>query len=1310
MKGDFSRFTGERARRNHYNGVYTQDGRVALASDRNEFVTISGYQREIRTIDAIGICGAPIHDSGFRILHPGGNLEDLLISTGRFYAGGLLCETTPGSKLPIRSFPTNKKIKVDDVRIDGRALNEGEWVKLTSDENPEGVITKVKNISGKTIELEDNISAVSGHHHPFLSLLLLFSGQPDYPGAPVISPVEGRTDLLYLDAWERHITSIEDPELREVALGGPDTDTRLKVIAQVKIIRDVGEVRCEDFIDPFEALKIPADGRLTTRLSEPPPPSTPCELSENGGYNGLENRLYLVEVHQSGPKSTATFKWSRQNGAHVLPIAEFIPDVANPAKVYKIRLAQTGKDGSLKMKPNDWVEVTGDRSDLDTDSPGIMARVSIDPNDEMVLVLDQDVAACKDELHPKIRRWDTGSEGGGAIIPISQGPVFQLENGIEIEFSGENFQTGSYWVFEARTLTGSIAELKEEPPLGVRHHYCKLALVTWQGDGTAEIEDCRPEFPPLTELPDTGGCCTVSVGKGSKFQEIQPAIDSLEGGPGTVCIHPGIYLIEEPIRINGKNIFLKGCGGESYIINTAKTDGESLIFHVENARGITIRDLLCATLTGPIGIWADNTRQFELSGCTLVAGGAAAGAGVVIFRGSSADTRLHNNRVLGMTGVAYERLPGQTETMHISTSLRNNCIFALNAAVFKPFLVPLKGLEIEHNVLTGISKDLISLSVFPAALFDGIANGSVFSAADIASAKAQRTTGPSLESLTAKDASTFALLEEALLSESSRIKILADAALAIDFPTTRGIIDLSGGMISAQITGNTIIGSRGMHIQNLLNGEVRRNMIFGRNSGLIIGTADDIEFENNFFRSQGRAIQFTGGSVKNLYLFNNRITSSQSTGIEFLGEGQLRSQKATNILIGRNRIQAKTTGIALNSPGIILKDFRAIDNDISNCETFGIHVNVLDENIFIAEDLAESMTIFQDNVISVKGGGISTNAPGSKIVNNYIDIHQPAGMQSDQSRGIILAGSGAVVELNVIRAEVSPDNVIFSLGGIFIKIRPIDWQMSDNRITIRNNRITGGRQHGIEIGSLIRGLTIEGNLITGMGLCGITVREEVVNLFNLTIAENRITDCQRLVGQESWWELGVIVLRGITGFRMTDNVIAENGKPVDPVNFFTGVLYIEKTSDCTISGNQFLGNGLRASPQGRAVIHFPAMNTNGNTNITIVNNLIRGSAAASLRLGNSAMITPGGVNVSYGLDHKVVIEGNHFESPVAGPIVFLNCSRCIFSGNYVECAPASNLSVSLGNGWYVTAGGNMVSAPIPFTTGIHQVGYQNMDF
>src|SRR5690554_452036 len=506
MTGDFSRLTGRTATNNHYNAVLKQQGRVQLDSDWNELISIVDHQRKTRTIDTIGQSGAPIHNSGFKIIHPGNGLQDLLITSGRYYVGGLLVETSPSSNLTIQSLSGNDRVMVDDTKIDGVSLAPDQWVKIFTKEDPEGIIAQITETGTNWVEVNADLSPLSFDTNPNLKCLLLYSGQPDHPnaGSYQIGPEQTgqeetgqeQTDLIYLDVWERHITAIEDPKLREVALGGPDTDTRTKIIAQVKVLPGVGNTDCDEEISLWnDLIKFP-NGRLSTRLVEPDDPISPCELGESGGYHGLENRLYRVEIHELGTDGTATFKWSRDNAAFAYAIKEFFDETGGV--VNKISLKENGKDTLLKIKPQDWVEISGDHSDLDTENPGTITQVQkVEGN---ILTLDADVSAHVDEPFVKIRRWDTSNQRPAALTDIVEDTPYQLEDGIEIEFSGTEFKTGDFWVFSARTLTGEIEILNREAPLGVKHHYSRLALVTKLVDGNVVITDCRKEFHPLTQL------------------------------------------------------------------------------------------------------------------------------------------------------------------------------------------------------------------------------------------------------------------------------------------------------------------------------------------------------------------------------------------------------------------------------------------------------------------------------------------------------------------------------------------------------------------------------------------------------------------------------------------------------------------------------------------------------------------------------------------------------------------------------------------------------------------------------------------
>ena len=66
----------------------------------------------------------------------------------------------------------------------------------------------------------------------------------------------------------------------------------------------------------WSALIAPSTGVLTTGTFEVAPVDDPCELPPTGGYRGLENQLYRVEIHDPGqPGGAATFKWSRENAS-----------------------------------------------------------------------------------------------------------------------------------------------------------------------------------------------------------------------------------------------------------------------------------------------------------------------------------------------------------------------------------------------------------------------------------------------------------------------------------------------------------------------------------------------------------------------------------------------------------------------------------------------------------------------------------------------------------------------------------------------------------------------------------------------------------------------------------------------------------------------------------------------------------------------------------------------------------------------------------------------------------------------------------
>ena len=375
---------------------------------------------------------------------------------------------------------------------------------------------------------------------------VLLSEQPDLPGAfDDADPGDG-TYLVWLDAWDRHVTYVEDPEIREVALGGPDTTTRTQTVAQVRL-RRLGD---DEVGDPGDDVACPdppgpPTGTLEARADPADDPADPCVVPTGGGYRGLENRLYRVEVHDDGRDGgTPTFKWSRDNGAVVLPIAEGGVDGDT------VTVRRLGFDDVLTVRPGDWVEVSGEETEL-SGRTGTLAQVDTDGVDaaDLEVTLTGDVSAHSGERALKLRRWD--SDGAR---PIESGWV-DLEDGVQVRFDPDaTYRAGDYWTIPARTRAGAVlwpddggapAALR---PHGIVRHRAALAVARL-ADGTwTVVRDCRPTFPPLTEL-DGEGCCCVEVRPG---EDVQQALDTVvAAGGGRVALCAGEHRVRGPLLLRG---------------------------------------------------------------------------------------------------------------------------------------------------------------------------------------------------------------------------------------------------------------------------------------------------------------------------------------------------------------------------------------------------------------------------------------------------------------------------------------------------------------------------------------------------------------------------------------------------------------------------------------------------------------------------------------------------------------------------------------------------------------------------------------
>lgn len=447
MQGDFTRLTFDRSK--HYSSVLNQQGRVALDADWNEQVAIELFDTRTTRQDVIGLCGGPqgvdaagAPLAGFDVTTDGATLN---ISKGRYYAAGILAQ---------------------------------------------------KESSGPITEQPDL---------PVETLAQIAGLAPD-------AALSAGAYLAYLDVWERHVTALEDGTIREVALGGPDTTTRTQVMAQVKLLRvgDAGiEFTCATDSPAWDAIVAASSGLLEAQAEPDDPSESACVVPARAGFRGLENQLYRVEVHRILSATQIGIKWSRENGSVVVSWTG--QDNLDPDK---LTVSSTGRDSMLGLAANNWVELSDDDREKRGESGLLVKIVKVEGN---VLTIDpggQTVDFGAFTNNPKVRRWDMPADVGEILVTVDDAMWIDLEMGVQIRLKAGVFRPGDYWQIPARTFTADIEWPRTDatppapipqPPVGVKHAYCRLALFDFDGAAWSRRGDCRTLFPPLTELIDFYG-------------------------------------------------------------------------------------------------------------------------------------------------------------------------------------------------------------------------------------------------------------------------------------------------------------------------------------------------------------------------------------------------------------------------------------------------------------------------------------------------------------------------------------------------------------------------------------------------------------------------------------------------------------------------------------------------------------------------------------------------------------------------------------------------------------------------------------
>jgi hypothetical protein len=606
MPGDRSRRTD--GLRDSYTGVVAQQGRVTLDRDFNAEHGYLAGRIEAEACDVIGPCGTP--DNGFEI--------------------GIL-QTSPPSP-PFWSPPAPLSPPIEHL---------GDFL----------IGPGTMYVGGQRAVLE---ARPAGH-----PVTYSYFDQPDLIAREAGSVVEvirnrGR-ELVFLALTEQEVGAVEDPDLLEVALGGPDTTQRLRLLRQVRR-ETVQGPDCTTAWDEAVALWRARDGlildartmrlwpeaRLLVSFSGTGGAADPCDPIAQNGYLGAENQTIRVRISDTGtggsPSGQAKLLWGYDNASFEYRAA---PLASNPAMLTisplppdSFHIPQAGQAveilrtvAVLGSEP-DMTDPTGQRAITRcvARSTGVVRRLTqpygpVTPGDpSSYIVLDEALPAefLGDTTPLFMRVWQSeiAFDASGDTVLLTD-DVTGASTGVEVTISlqkGDVLTLGAYWLLAVRPTTPQAVYPERlltapQPPDGPRLWACPLAVIDWANIENPAITDCRIPFDPLTGVTGRrSGCCTVSISPAdlAKGISLQAAIDraaKLEAG-ATVCLAPGVYTLTSPLHLTAAHagITIEACGGGATLAvvagnEAAFTDGMVV---ATGANNVTIRGLTIVPAMAPL--------------------------------------------------------------------------------------------------------------------------------------------------------------------------------------------------------------------------------------------------------------------------------------------------------------------------------------------------------------------------------------------------------------------------------------------------------------------------------------------------------------------------------------------------------------------------------------------------------------------------------------------------------------------------------------------------------------------------------------
>jgi hypothetical protein len=484
---------------------------------------------------------------------------------------------------------------------------------------------------------------------------------PDWVPLPTQSP---GNEYVYLLLREQEVSAVEDSDLKDVALGGPDTAQRTRLIQHIVRLATDGKDcpaglasatarwAAEGLTFNPATMRLHSLASLLVGFTNNGGTPTPCDPTAQGGYLGADNQLIRVQIARAipgrGPEpASGQLLWGYDDASFLYRV-----DVADPQT---LKLQSAPVDASHWPNAGQAVEVLmacatlANGEFVAAPSGFVTTSAAYDP-DKLTLSLQGALPAVygdgnPDDPHPPqvfLRVWQE-------VLPFTASTPVPLDGtGLQVTLQTDNnspFHAGDFWMFAVRPATPKQVYperylTQPQPAEGPREWVCPLAVIGWNpsGGGTL-LADCRNQFDNLVDLArrKLGGCCTVNVSpsdlKGAVT--LQTILDKFRGSAGAnICLMPGVYNLAAPLQltVDHSHFTIEACAGGA-IFQAAKGSEAAFVkgMVIVNAaqqlkfRGIEFRLPLApfAIVTGTaqaevfvsIGLRPAGCTQFEVEDC-----------------------------------------------------------------------------------------------------------------------------------------------------------------------------------------------------------------------------------------------------------------------------------------------------------------------------------------------------------------------------------------------------------------------------------------------------------------------------------------------------------------------------------------------------------------------------------------------------------------------------------------------------------------------------------------------------------------------